>query len=99
MKKQRYASFQKLYKKNRKDAYDSLQNNKSISDALDNNTVFSFWQHLLTHKSVADPLEDALGPSDGDFNPNLLIYPKEVSEVKATKKSSPVLDGLTVYEA
>lgn len=34
----------------------------------------------------------------GGFSPDLLIYPKEVSEVRATKKSSPGLDGLTVFE-
>lgn len=98
LKKQRYASFQKLYKKNRKAAYDSLQNNNSISDSLKSSTVFSFWQHLLTHKSVVDPHEEALSSFDGGFSPDLLVYPKEVTEVRATKKSSPGFDGLTVFE-
>lgn len=47
---------------------------------------------------MADPPEDAINPEVGSFDPNLLIYPKEVQEVRMTKKSSPGLDGLTVFE-
>lgn len=98
LKKQKYASFQNLYKKSRKADYDSLQNNNSISDTLSNSTVFSFWSHLLTHKSVADPPGDSVNPEVGSFDPNLLMYSKEVQEVRMTKKLSPGLDGLTVFE-
>lgn len=52
LKRQRYARFQQLFKKNRKSAYDSLYNSNSVSDELEPDEVFNFWKHLLTHTSV-----------------------------------------------
>lgn len=46
LRRQKYASFQKLYKKNRKAAYDTLHSKNSLSDELNSSTVFSFWKHL-----------------------------------------------------
>lgn len=64
--------------------------------------MFDFWDHLLTHTDVlagvTDPPKYDIGQKPGDFDPEILIYPKDVVAVKATKKSAAGLDGLTVID-
>lgn len=95
-----YTKFQRLYNRNRKKAFDSLYNNNSISPELNEDTVFEYWKHLLTHVSLTEPnpanLEQDRTPIE--FSTDLLIYPEEVAACNPKGKSAAGLDGLSVYD-
>lgn len=95
-----YTKFQRLYKKNRKKAYDSIYNNNSISENLDSTVVFGYWEDLLTHITIKEPNLNNLQTTEAPvyFDESLLIYPEVVEKFNPRGKSSAVLDGLSVYD-
>lgn len=91
----KYARCQRLFKK-RKGAFDSLFNN-NLSDSLNHQEVFDYWQHLLCHTAITDT-NDELHIEKLEFDPDTLIYPDEVQKHSSRNKSTAGLDGLSVNE-
>lgn len=102
-KREDYIKIQRLYRKNRKSAFDSLYNSNSISEELSSDVGFSFWSHLLTKTNTRDEQfmnmdNDLVEEDSPSFDSNRLIYPEEVRDVRTTGKTSAGLDGLSVYQ-
>lgn len=98
LKKKKYADFQRLYKKKRKSAFDSLFTNNSIDDSLNQDQVFDYWSHLLCRKSVKFVDQPIQASNIISFDPTLLVYPRKIKGCQGKKQSAAGLDGLTVRD-
>lgn len=98
MKRKQYTKFRRFYKKNRKKAFDSLYSNNSTSELLTPDIVFGYWQHLLTHTAINDPLQPTFSDSPVEFDNDILIYPDKVAACNPRGKSAAGPDGLSTHD-
>lgn len=94
-----YSDFQRLSKKKRKSAFANLYSNNSIDNSLQHDQVFDFWSHLLCKKSVKF-VDHPIQPKNNNihFDPNLLVYPREIKGCQGKKPSAAGPDGLSVRD-